>query len=77
MGGLLALATGAWFSVAFVSIYTKYSPGNNPGCQVSGGGCSSAKLIGILVFTTFGFYWLSEVIKNVIHVSISGGMSTL
>ena len=74
IGGLVALAVGAWFAVAFVSVYAKYSPGNNPACNVSGGGCSKGKVIGLLVFTVFGFYWLTEVIKNVIHVSISGGM---
>lgn len=73
VGGLAALATGAWFAVTFVAVYIKYSPDrNNPACRSPGGGCSSAKLIGLLIFVVFSFYWLSEVIKNVLHVSVSG-----
>jgi len=73
IGGLVALCAGAWFGVTFVAVYIKYSPSpDNPACQVNGGSCSSGKLIGLLVFVVFSFYWLSEVIKNVMHVSVSG-----
>ena len=73
IGGLVALAAGAWFSVSFVAVYVKYSPdSNNPGCKTGGGSCSSGKLIGLLIFMVFSFYWLTEVIKNVMHVSVSG-----
>ncbi|KAI5812681.1 plasma-membrane choline transporter-domain-containing protein [Pyronema omphalodes] len=73
LGGLAAIVAGAWFAVTFVSVYIKFLPSvNNPACNVKGGNCSSGALIGILVFVTFGFYWLSEVIKNVLHVSVSG-----
>jgi hypothetical protein len=71
VGGILATAFGAWFSVTLVSIYAKYSPGS-PACDVAGGSCSNAKLIGLLVFATFAGYWITEVMKNVIHVTISG-----
>ena len=71
IGGLVATAFGAWFSVTLVSIYAKYHPGS-PACDVSGGGCSNGKVIGLIVFVTFAAYWISEVIKNVIHVTISG-----
>lgn len=70
-GGLAATAFGAWFSVTLVAIYAKYQP-NSAACNVGGGGCSKAKVIGLIVFVTFAAYWISEVIKNVIHVSISG-----
>lgn len=70
IGGLIATAFGAWFSVTLVAIYAKYKPGG-PGCDV-GGSCSNGKLIGFIVFVTFAGYWITEVIKNVIHVTISG-----
>lgn len=68
IGGLVALAFGAWFSVTLVAVYVKYEPngnGRNPACSSkgvrggsggSGGSCSSAKVIGILVFITFAGY---------------------
>ena len=71
IGGLVATAYAAWFSVTFVAVYAKFYPGQ-PGCSASGGSCSKAKVIGLLVFITFASYWISEVIKNVIHVTISG-----
>ena len=71
IGGLIATAFGAWFSVTMVAVYANYYPGN-PGCSAGGGGCSKAKVIGLLVFITFAGYWITEVIKNLIHVTISG-----
>jgi len=73
IGGIIAFAFGAWFSVTLVSIYVKYEPnsgGTNPAC--SRGGCSSAKVIGLIVFITFAGYWITEFIKNVIHTTIAG-----
>ncbi|KAK5726482.1 pH nine-sensitive protein 1 [Elasticomyces elasticus] len=71
LGGLLAAAFGAWFSVTLVAVYVKYEPGNNPACS-SSGDCSSATVIGLVVFITFAGYWITEVLKNIIHVTISG-----
>lgn len=60
IGGLVALAFGAWFSVTLVAVYVKYEPngnGKNPACSSSkGSSCSSAKVIGLLVFITFAGY---------------------
>jgi hypothetical protein len=70
LGGLIATAFGAWFSVTLVGVYAAYYPGG-PNCD-AGTGCSQAKVIGLLVFITFAGYWITEVIKNVIHVTISG-----
>lgn len=78
LGGLVALAFGAWFSVTLVSIYVKYEPNNhgtNPACS-RGGTCSSAKVIGLIVFITFAGYWITEFIKNVIHTTIAGVYGT-
>lgn len=71
LGGLIAVAFGAWFSVTLVAIYAKYYPGGE-GCNVGAGGCSRAKVIGLIVFITFAGYWITEVLKNIIHVTISG-----
>ncbi|KAI1264545.1 duf580 domain-containing protein [Xylariaceae sp. FL1019] len=73
LGGIIATAFAAWYSVTFVAVYVTYSPdGGNPACSTSSGGCSSGKVIGLLVFITFASYWISEVIKNVLHTTISG-----
>jgi len=71
VGGLVAAAISAWFSVTLVAIYTAYSPSdNNPSC--ASGGCSQGKVIGLIAFVTFTMYWVSEWIKNTIHVIIAG-----
>ncbi|KAI1866373.1 uncharacterized protein JN550_007761 [Neoarthrinium moseri] len=72
LGGLLATALAAWYSVTFVAVYVKYEPGLNPACSQGGGGCSSAKVTGLIVFITFAMYWISEWLKNTIHTTISG-----
>lgn len=72
IGGLLATAFGAYFSVTLAAIYVKYEPGANPACRTGAGGCSSAKVIGLIVFITFAGYWITEFLKNAIHTIISG-----
>ncbi|KAI1171606.1 duf580 domain-containing protein [Nemania sp. FL0916] len=73
IAGILGAAFAAYYSVTFVAIYAKYSPdGGNPACSAGGGGCSTAKVTGLLVFITFASYWISEVLKNVTHTTISG-----
>lgn len=76
--GLVILgAFSALFSMVIVGTYVKYSPNqNNPGCDTSGGSCSQLKLIGILVFVFFAGYYITEVIKNVIHTTIAGVYGT-
>ena len=76
IGGMASVAFGAWFSLTLVSIYVKYEPsdgGTNPACSSgSAGGCSSAKVIGLIVFVTFSGYWISEWLKNTIHSTVAG-----
>lgn len=72
IGGVVATAFGAWFAVTLVAVYAKYEPGSNPACSTGVGGCSTAKVIGLVVFVTFAGYWITEVLKNIIHVTISG-----
>lgn len=72
LGAFLAL-----FSMVIVATYVKYSPDeNNPGCDVNGGSCSQLTLIGVLVFVFFAGYYITEVIKNVIHTTILGVYGT-
>ena len=75
IGGLVSAAFAAWFSVTLVAIYVAYEPSNansnaNPAC--SSGGCSSGKVIGLIVFVTFAGYWITEWLKNTIHTTIAG-----
>ncbi|OAL03599.1 DUF580-domain-containing protein [Phaeosphaeriaceae sp. SRC1lsM3a] len=73
IGGLLAAAFGAWYSVTLVAIYVQYTPNqNNTQCRNGVGNCGSGKVIGLLVFVTFAMYWISEWLKNTIHTTISG-----
>lgn len=71
VGGFLSAAFGVLFSVVMVAVYIKFEPGSQ-GCDVSGGGCSKAKVIGVMAFITFAGYWITEWLKNTIHASIAG-----
>ena len=72
-GAIVASAFGILFSTVVVATYMKYNPtSENGGCDVTGGGCSHAKVIGILVAVFFCGYYITEVIRNVMHVSVSG-----
>lgn len=71
IGGLIATAFGAWYSITLVAIYVKYQPAaDNPSC--SGGNCSQGTVIGLIVFITFAMFWISEWLKNTIHTIIAG-----
>lgn len=71
IGGIIALAFSAWFSVTLVAIYVAFSPTKeqNGACNANGGNCSNAKVIGLIVFITFAGYWITEFIKNVLRKS--------
>ncbi|KAL2818855.1 plasma-membrane choline transporter-domain-containing protein [Aspergillus granulosus] len=73
IGGIVSVAFAAWFSVTLVSIYVAFEPGSeatNPSC--ADGGCSRARVIGLVVYVTFAMYWFSEFIKNTVHTTIAG-----
>ncbi|KAH0608567.1 uncharacterized protein H6S33_001701 [Morchella sextelata] len=77
LGGLAGVIFAAWMLVTYVAIYATYTPSesDNLACGAGRTGnvtCSNGKMIGLVVFATFSGYWISEVIKNIIHVSISG-----
>ncbi|KAF3480907.1 protein PNS1 [Arthroderma uncinatum] len=72
IGGLIATAFGAYYSIVLVAIHDKFQPSrNNPSCD-SSQGCGSGKVIGLIVFVTFTMYWISEWLKNTIHTTIAG-----
>jgi hypothetical protein len=73
LGGLAAIAFAAWFAVTLVAIYVAFEPrgqGANPACR--SGGCSTGRVIGLIFFTTFAGYWITEWLKNTIHTTIAG-----
>ncbi|KAL4870942.1 hypothetical protein BDV12DRAFT_184066 [Aspergillus spectabilis] len=73
IGGIVSVAFAAWFSVTLVAIYVAFEPGSgttNPSC--TDGGCSRARVIGLVVYVTFAMYWFSEWIKNTVHTTIAG-----
>ncbi|CUM63357.1 uncharacterized protein PRCAT00000930001 [Priceomyces carsonii] len=73
IGTIVSGLFGVLFSVVIVATYVKYEPNSdNDGCSVGGGSCSNSKLIGVLVFVFFAGYYISEVIRNIIHVVIAG-----
>lgn len=73
LGGILATAFAGWFAVTMVAVYVKFEPStDNPACRQGAGGCSSAKVTGLIVFITFAAYWITEWLKNTIHTTISG-----
>lgn len=71
IGTVVSVAFSVLFSITIVSTYIKYSD-NSAGCLESGGSCSHSKVVGVLVFVFFAGYYISEVIRNVIHTTISG-----
>lgn len=76
--GLIVLGLfSTFFAIVVVGTYIKYSPNsNNPACSATGGTCSQGSLIGALVFVFFAGYYISEVIRNIIHVTIAGVYGT-
>ncbi|EGV61534.1 DUF580-domain-containing protein [Yamadazyma tenuis ATCC 10573] len=77
IGIIVSSSFSVLFSVVIVGCYVKFDPNSqNEGCSVGGGSCSQAKLIGILVFVFFAGYYISEVIRNIIHVVIAGVYGT-
>ncbi|ANZ77759.1 BA75_05125T0 [Komagataella pastoris] len=75
VGIIVSGAFAALFSATVVATYMKWTPSDENGnCSFNEGStsCSRSKVIGILVFVFFAGYYITEVIGNVIHVTISG-----
>ncbi|KAH3665783.1 hypothetical protein OGAPHI_003971 [Ogataea philodendri] len=65
IGFIVVGAFSALFSATVVASYMKW------GDQTSGSS-NHSKLVGLLVFVFFAGYYITEVLKNVIHVTVSG-----
>ncbi|KAK6461977.1 plasma-membrane choline transporter-domain-containing protein [Scheffersomyces coipomensis] len=77
VGMIISAAFSVLFSVVLVATYVKFEPNNNnEACSAGGGSCFQAKVIGVLVFVMFAGYYISEVFRNIIHVTISGVYGT-
>ncbi|ODQ81533.1 hypothetical protein BABINDRAFT_179238 [Babjeviella inositovora NRRL Y-12698] len=75
LGAVVTAAFSCLFTISVVATYAKYDTNsNNPNC--TSGGCSSGKLVGLIIFLFFAGYYITEVMRNVIHVTISGVYGT-
>ncbi|KAL4980730.1 plasma-membrane choline transporter-domain-containing protein [Aspergillus desertorum] len=75
LGGIISVAFAAWFSATLVAIYIAHEPNStctNPSCRNAPGSCSTARVIGLVVYVTFAMYWFSEWLKNTIRTTIAG-----
>jgi hypothetical protein len=73
LGLLVQTAFSVWYAFTCIAIYVKWTPGS-VACTASGSSCSSAKVGGLLAYSTFSFYWTSQVIANVILCTLAGGI---
>ncbi|KAK3498929.1 protein PNS1 [Neurospora hispaniola] len=72
VGGVIGTLFAAYWAITLVAVYVKFEPDpNNAACR-NAGGCSSGKVIGLIVFITFAGYWISEWLKNTIHTTVAG-----
>ncbi|RPA76329.1 DUF580-domain-containing protein [Ascobolus immersus RN42] len=72
VGGIVALVFAVWFAVTMAAVYAKYTPDGSTCQNVKGTGCSSGKVTGLIIYITFSAYWITEFIKNAVHVTVSG-----
>ncbi|CAG8657842.1 3272_t:CDS:10 [Funneliformis caledonium] len=81
-GGLFAETLfSIWWIFTFIAAYQiwypeacKTRPGEN--LPAAGGGCENGKLIAIIIFLIFSYYWTSQVIQTWVHVTTSGVFAT-
>lgn len=69
VGCFVATLFSIIFSAVIIAVWTKY---DKELCNLDGTNCSLSKLIGILAVIFFCGFYISEVIKNVIHCTVSG-----
>ncbi|KAI8880079.1 DUF580-domain-containing protein [Backusella circina FSU 941] len=71
LAGIISLIVqttySVWFMLTVVGIYETYFEPNT----------SNSKLKGIMVFLVFSFYWTSQVISYVTHVTLAGVFATV
>ncbi|RSH83658.1 Protein pns1 [Saitozyma podzolica] len=71
IGLVFQRAWSIWYAFTCIAIYVKWTPGRS-GCSASP--CSSAKVGGLIFYSTFSYCWTSQVIANVIVCTLSGGI---
>ncbi|RSH94165.1 Protein pns1 [Saitozyma podzolica] len=71
VGLVFQRAWSIWYAFTCIAIYVKWTPGRT-GCSASP--CSSAKVGGLIFYSTFSYCWTSQVIANVIVCTLSGGI---
>lgn len=71
IGLIVQTAVSAWYAYTTIAIYVAYNP-NSASCATTS--CSSAKVTGLIVYATFSYIWLSQVIANVVLATLAGGV---
>ncbi|KAH9931154.1 plasma-membrane choline transporter-domain-containing protein [Epithele typhae] len=68
---ILQTALSVWYTFVVVASYVRYTPGSS--ACTSDNSCSSGKVTGFIIFSTFSFLWTSQVISNVALATLAGG----
>ncbi|KAG5438155.1 hypothetical protein PCANB_003006 [Pneumocystis canis] len=76
-GVVVSIGFFAWFFIVFLASFVKFSDFDangqkKPECLKDGRNCGSVYLVPVLFFLFFNAYWITEVIKNIIHSTICG-----
>jgi hypothetical protein len=72
LGGIVMALYGAWFAATLMAVYARFEPSNPGGRSGPNENRGYGAIAGLFVFVTFAGYWISEWLKNTIHVTISG-----
>ncbi|KAJ2901533.1 DUF580-domain-containing protein [Zalerion maritima] len=70
IGGIVGVGLAIWWAATIIGIYAAWDPNSGSECGV--GGCSQAKVNGLIAFSVFAVFWISEWLKNTIHTIVSG-----
>jgi hypothetical protein len=75
IGLIVQTAWSVYYAITVVGIYVTWTP-DSAACAStsSSGSCSSSKVAGLIFFATFAYYWVSQVIANVVLTTLSGGV---
>ncbi|KAK8864189.1 protein PNS1 [Kwoniella newhampshirensis] len=71
LGLLFQAALSVWYSFTCIAIYVKWTPGS---AACTGTSCSSAKVAGLIFYSTFAYLWTSQVVANVVLCTLAGGI---
>ncbi|WWD17512.1 protein PNS1 [Kwoniella shandongensis] len=71
LGLLFQAALSVWYTFTCIAIYVKWTPGS---AACTAASCSSAKVAGLIFYTTFAYLWTSQVVGNVVLCTLAGGI---